>query len=128
MKVSDIAIRSVRIKVMAAGAYAAIEAKRSGGFASCDVLLPAGKVAQAGLIERAEEAEKEAARLRQKAETYRLAAEFLVLRSASSAAQPPEQETSGWRCECGCVNDADADACEQCGTSADGILASKPTL
>lgn len=78
METPKVKVSNVRIKILAAGAYAAIEAQYEGGFASCDVQLPAGKSAVGGLNDRANEDDQQAQRLLRRAQTYRQAAAFLT--------------------------------------------------
>jgi hypothetical protein len=76
---TEVRVISVRVKVLATAAYAAIEAStpQDGGFASIDVKLAAGTSAPVSLRESARQYEKEAARLMRYAKTCALAADAL---------------------------------------------------
>lgn len=63
-----------KVTILAQGAYCAITEEKPGQYSALDVLLPAGKGSKEGLIERATEYERKAARYARYAQLCRDAA------------------------------------------------------
>ncbi len=85
METKGMDIRKVEIKILTAGAYAAIDAMDFEGFSSRDVLLPGAMSAQDGLVQRAQELEKEIRRRQRTAQVYLAAARFLQEKKSKPA-------------------------------------------